>query len=115
MPHRTPRWVWAGRGAALAAVIGLAVYLAEVGLGRAAVLAGPVGLVIALAALLAPYLLPLYQSPPPDPARAAGVPPPSPGKIFYADHGGVVAETIGEVTINPPPPDPDPSSGQAGR
>src|SRR5262249_54876738 len=71
-PHRTTRWVWAGRFGAVAGVAGLAAYLYLVGLNRAAQIAGPIGLVVALATLFAPFLLPAYQ------AAAAGPSPSDP-------------------------------------
>lgn len=63
MPGRTRRYVWAGRVAAGAMIAGLGVYLWAAGPGQDAVVAGPVTAVAAVAALLAPYLLPAYQAP----------------------------------------------------
>ena len=60
-PHRTTKWVWAGRVGAVAVLAWLATYLYLVGLNRAAQIAGPIGLVVMLATLFAPYLLPTYQ------------------------------------------------------
>jgi hypothetical protein len=105
MPHRTRAWVWAGRAAAAAAVIGLGGYLAAVGLDQAGRLAAPIGLVIALAALFAPYLLPVYQPPAAPPAPLAD--PASPGAggiVIIADHGSVAAQHIRDVTMNRPGP-----------
>jgi hypothetical protein len=108
MPQRTRGWVWAGRAAAAAVLIGLAAYMAVAGLDQAGRLAAPVGVVIALATLFAPFLLPAYQppgAPPPPPADPA---PPGPaGVVIIADHGSVAAQHIHDVTMNPPRPDPD--------
>jgi len=115
MPHRTGSWVWAGRAAAAAALIGLGVYLWAAGLGQAGRVAAPAGLVIALAALLGPYLLPVYQPPAPPPGPRADPAAPGPGgDVFIAARGSVAARHIGEVTMNPPGPDPGSSRGQAG-
>lgn len=113
MPRRTRRWVLAGRVAAGLAVAGLAVWLWVAGLNRAAAVAGPVSAVIALAALFAPYLLPVYQPPaePPDPVAQVRAPG---GVVIIADHGSVAAQHIGEVTVNPAPPVGDGPVGRAG-
>jgi len=57
MPRRSG-WVWGGRIAAVAALAGLGVYLASVGLDRADKLASVLGLLVAVIALVAPYVLP---------------------------------------------------------
>lgn len=62
--HRSSAWIWAGRIAAVLLLAGLAAYLASVGLGKADKLASVLGLVVAVAALLAPYLLPTSDSSP---------------------------------------------------
>lgn len=119
MPHRTRAWIWAGRAAAVAVVAGLACYVSVAGLDQAGRLAAPAGLVVAVAALFAPYLLPVYQSPaPPSAAPATPAPHAPPGNmVIIADHGSVAAQHIGDVTVNAPRPDPvpgaDPSGGQA--
>lgn len=116
MPHRTRAWIWAGRAAAAAAVIGLAGYLAAVGLDQAGKLAAPIGLVIALAALFAPYLLPSFQPPAPPPAPPTDPVPPGPGGIvIIADHGSVAAQHIHDVTMNAPPPNAGAPDGPAGQ
>jgi hypothetical protein len=102
MPHRTPKWVWTGRVVAVAAVIGLAGYLVEMGLSRGAEVAGVVTAVITLAALLAPYVLPPSA-------------PPHGGDVFIGDRGGIAARHIHEVNVNPPPPDSRGAGGQADR
>jgi hypothetical protein len=70
--HRN-RWIWIGRAVAVGVVIGLAVYLFAVGLNQANAIAAPVSVVIALAALLAPLLLPAYQSDDAKDQQAKGV------------------------------------------
>jgi hypothetical protein len=111
-PHRTRRWVWAGRVLAAAAVAGLGGYLIAAGTARANLIAAPAALVVALAALLAPYLLPVYTVPspaPPSPSQPGGPPggAAGAGTVIIADHGSVAAQHIGEVTMNPPSPRPD--------
>jgi hypothetical protein len=115
MPHRTRRWIWAGRALAAAAVAGLGGYLIAAGPSRASLIAGPAALVIALAALLAPYLLPAYTTPAAPPPGRADNPPgraAGPGLVIVADHGSVAAQHIGEVTMNPPPPGPHSPPGR---
>ncbi|TDB92478.1 hypothetical protein E1091_12885, partial [Micromonospora fluostatini] len=58
MPHRSPRWIWAGRLVCAAVVLALVGYLTSVELARANMVAGCVSVIVALAALMAPYLLP---------------------------------------------------------
>lgn len=70
MPRRSRAWIWVGRAVAAAAVIGLAGYLYAAGLGKADELAGVIGVFLALAALVAPYLLPV-----PPPRSPQPVPP----------------------------------------
>ena len=101
MPHRTRAWIWAGRAAAAVAVIGLAGYLAAVGLDEAGRLAAPVGLVIALAALFAPYLLPAFQPPVPPPVPLVG---PAPARMIIATDGSVAAERIDHLDYHQAPP-----------
>jgi hypothetical protein len=59
--HRRSGWIWGGRIIAVAAVVGLVIYLLTVGLDKADKLAGALSLLVALAALVAPYLLPSAQ------------------------------------------------------
>jgi hypothetical protein len=61
VPRRGPRWIWAGRIAAVVILAGLTGYLAWVGLDTANEVASSISVVIALATLLAPYLLPVPQ------------------------------------------------------
>ena len=56
--RRRSGWIWGGRIAAVVILAGLAVYLASVGLDKADKLASVLGLLVAMAALVAPYLLP---------------------------------------------------------
>ena len=56
--RRRSGWIWGGRITAVAVLAGLAVYLASVGLDKADKLASVLGLLVAVAALVAPYLLP---------------------------------------------------------
>jgi hypothetical protein len=56
--RRRSGWIWGGRIAAVVVLAGLAVYLASVGLDKADKLASVFGLLVAVAALVAPYLLP---------------------------------------------------------
>ena len=56
--RRSPRLVWAGQIAAVLVLAGLVTYMAVAGLTTANLVGGALGGVAALAALLAPYLLP---------------------------------------------------------
>ena len=56
--RRRSGWIWGGRIAAVVILAGLAAYLASVGLDKADKLASVLGLLVAVAALVAPYLLP---------------------------------------------------------
>ena len=72
VPRRGRRWIWAGRITAVVILAGLAGYLAWAGLDTASEVGSSISGVIALAALLAPYLLPAPQPAGPsrpDPAR----------------------------------------------
>lgn len=116
MPHRTRAWVWAGRAVAVAAVLALAGYMYLAGLDQAVKLAAPIATVLALAALAAPYLLPVYQPPAPPPASPPDPPLAGPGGIvIIADHGSVAAQHIRDVTMNAPAPDPGAADGQGAR
>jgi len=116
-PRRTRTWVWAGRVLAVGAVAGLSGYLITAGTARASLIAAPAALVVALAALLAPYLLPAYTAPSPAPSSQDQTAGPSggaarAGTVIIADHGSVAAECIGEVTMNSPPTGPDSPAGR---
>ena len=56
--RRRSGWIWGGRIAAVVVLAGLGAYLASVGLDKADKLASVLGLLVAVAALVAPYLLP---------------------------------------------------------
>ena len=56
--RRRSGWIWGGRIAAVVVLAGLAAYLASVGLDKANQLASVLSLLVAVAALVAPYLLP---------------------------------------------------------
>jgi hypothetical protein len=56
--RRGSGWKWGGRIAAMVVVAGLAAYLFSVGLDKADKLASVLALLVAIAALVAPYLLP---------------------------------------------------------
>jgi len=58
MRRRRPWLTWGGRIAAVIILAGLAAYLYAVGLDKADKLASVLGLLVAVAALVAPYLLP---------------------------------------------------------
>jgi hypothetical protein len=51
-------WIWGGRIVAVMVVAGLVAYLVSVGLDKADKLASVLGLLVAVAAFVAPYLLP---------------------------------------------------------
>jgi hypothetical protein len=56
--QRSTGWVWSGRAVGALGLAGLVVYLAWVGLDKADKTASAIGAVVAVAALIAPYLLP---------------------------------------------------------
>ena len=56
--RRRSGWIWRGRIAAVVVLAGLAAYLASVGLDKANQLPSVLCLLVAVAALVAPYLLP---------------------------------------------------------
>jgi hypothetical protein len=56
--QRRPGWIWGSRVVVVVVVAGLAAYLSSVGLDKADKLASVLGLLVAVAALVAPYLLP---------------------------------------------------------
>jgi hypothetical protein len=58
MQQRHLNWVWVARIVAVLVLVGLAVYLSLVGLDKADKLASVLGLLVAVAALVAPYLVP---------------------------------------------------------
>ncbi len=62
--ERRRRWIWGGRIVAVVLLVGIGIWMAFAGLERANALAGAIGLLVAIAALVAPYLLPLPPSGP---------------------------------------------------
>ena len=56
--RRCSSWIWSGRIVAVVVMAGLFAYLASVGLDKADHLASVLSLLVAMAALVAPYLLP---------------------------------------------------------
>jgi len=95
MPHRTRRWIWAGRVVAALSVAGLVGWLSAVGLGNAGQLGSAVAAVVALVGVLAPYLLP-----PPKPPPAITV-----TKLadVIGNNSGIMVSAVGDVTVNQPP------------
>jgi hypothetical protein len=87
VPRRGPRWIWAGRIAALVILAGLVAYLASAGLTTGGEVASSISVIIALAALLAPYLLPVQQ-----PAA-----PPAPDPDTVEDTGAATATAGGHA------------------
>lgn len=118
VPRRDRRWIWAGRLTAIVILVGLVGYLVYVGLDDADKVASSISVVIALAALLAPYLLPAPQPPPPlrdSAAEASGQ------TVTGSSVGGGVRQAsgvVGSVRIGPGPtgrpptvsPSPPPSA-----
>jgi hypothetical protein len=104
---RSRHQVMAGRLVAAVALAGLGVYFWVAGVGRAAAVAGPVTAVIALAALIAPYLLPVHERREP-PGQSDHIQSAGPGTahvVIIADRGSAAAQHIDQVTINAPSPD----------
>jgi hypothetical protein len=89
MPHRTRRWIWAGRAVAALSVAGLASSLFALGWNIAGQLGSAAAAVVALAALLTPYVLP------PPPARS--VASPVPGMDRVDDSGAATARRSGQA------------------
>jgi hypothetical protein len=87
VPRRGPRWIWAGRVAAVVVLAGLSGYLAQAGLTTGSEVSGGVTAVVALAALVAPYLLPVPERP--GPAEA--------GPDSVEDSGGATATGGGQA------------------
>jgi len=71
--QRRSAWIWGGRIGAVVVLAGLAAYLASVGLDKADKLASVLGLLVAVAALVAPYLLPSSDGDRSDPGSAQHV------------------------------------------
>jgi hypothetical protein len=103
VPRRNRRWVWAGRITAVLVLAGLTSYLARAGLDTADKLASSIGVVSAVAALLAPYLLPAPQPVPPQGTAAREA---SEQTVTGSGVGGDVRQisgVAGGVRIGPAP------------
>ena len=103
VPRRDRRLIWAGRLTAVVILAGLVGYLVHVGLDNADKTASSISAVIALAALLAPYLLPAPRPAPPLRGSAADV---SGQAVTGSRVGGGVRQAsgvIGSVRIGPDP------------
>jgi hypothetical protein len=99
MARRSSRRIWAGRVVAALIGAGLVGYLAVVGLETADKLASVTGALAALAALAAPYVLPLSgrslpASPPPVSGTASPTSPP--GSVPRVDLRGARGVQINE-------------------
>lgn len=102
--RRSSGWVWGGRVAAVLVMAGLVAYLSVVGLDQADKLASALGLLVAVAALVAPYLLPS----PDRPSSRSG----STQSIVNSAVGGHLTQVRdaqgvrvqGPATSGPPPP-----------
>jgi hypothetical protein len=68
--RRGQRWVWAGQIVAALILVGLVTYMIVAGLTTANLVGGALGGLAALAALLAPYLLPPSSSSPRGPTAS---------------------------------------------
>jgi hypothetical protein len=88
MPQRSRAWIWVGRAVAGLGVAALAGYLFESGLEKADKLGSAIGALAALAALVAPYLLPAQERPRP------------PEALDRTSHGGIDLRDARGVQIN---------------
>ncbi|WP_213450392.1 hypothetical protein [Rhizomonospora bruguierae] len=114
MPRRRRVWVWTGRSVATLCVAGLGGYLYLVGLDKADKVASAIASLIAVAALVAPYLLPA-RGQPSDPRPRPGGPEGATaiqvtGDVRVLAKGTSAAAvsmrdvTVGAVPVDPPPP-----------
>lgn len=62
MTPQRRRWIWGGRFLAALLLVGTGIWMAAVGLDKANMFGGAIGLLVAIAALVAPYLLPVAPS-----------------------------------------------------
>lgn len=92
VPCRSSRWIWAGRALAGLILVAVGGYLVRVGLDTADKLASSISLLVAIAALLAPYLLPA----PPSPAPQTGGPS-MPDADHVEDSGKAEATSGGQA------------------
>jgi hypothetical protein len=117
--RRRSGWIWGGRIVALAVLAGLGVYLSAVGLDKAAELASVLGLLVAVAALVAPYLLPASDQGRSGPGSAQLVAHSVVGGHLTQARDATSVQVRGSVTSRPPkspPPDADPvPEGQDGQ
>ena len=117
--RRRSGWIWGGRIAAVVVLAGLAAYLASVGLDKADKLASVLGLLVAVAALVAPYLLPSSDGDHSEPGSAQQVANTVVGGHLTQVRDAKGVRVQGPVTSGPPqapPPGADPApEGQSGQ
>lgn len=92
VPRRSHTWIWAGRLLAVLFICAVASYLLASGLDKADKVASIIGALSALAALIAPYLLPSPHRAEPD--RTPN--PSSHGRIDLRHARGVQVNQSGE-------------------
>jgi hypothetical protein len=100
IPHRTRGRLWAGRIAAGAVLVGLAVYLSSVGLDKADKISSCLSLLVAVGFALAPHLLPAAEegrSPAPDRVGGTGKATAEAGGVAVT--GAQVTGTSGPVVV----------------
>ncbi len=116
---RRSGWIWGGRIAAVVVLAGLAVYLASVGLDKADKLASVLSMLVAVAALVAPYLLPSSDGGHPDPGPVQHVADTVVGGHLTQVRDAKSVRMQGPVTGGPPqtpPPSGDPvPKGESGQ
>lgn len=117
--RRHSGWIWGGRIAAVVVLTGLAVYLALVGLDKADKLASVLSLLVAVAALVAPYLLPSSDGSHSEPGPVQQVANTVVGGHLTQARNAKGVRVQGPVTAGPPqapPPGGDPSpEGHSGQ
>ncbi|MBT2450817.1 hypothetical protein J7F03_27840 [Streptomyces sp. ISL-43] len=86
MPRRNQAWIWTGRILAALVLAALAAYLVTSGLDKADKVSSAISLLIALAALLAPYLLPTRA---PSQPQSPHLPQPQPPQSVEQAGNGV--------------------------
>lgn len=110
--RRRSGWIWGGRMAAVVILAGLAAYLASVGLDKADKLASVLGLLVAVAALVAPYLLPSSDGDRSKPGSAQRVADTVVGGHLTQVRDAKSVQVRGPVTSRPPLA-PVPAAGPA--
>ena len=102
--RRRSGWIWGGRVAAVMMVAGLVAYLGFVGLDKADKLASVLGLLVAVAALVAPYLLPSSDRSSPGSGSTQSVANTAVGGHLtqVRDARGVRVRVQGPATAGPP-------------